>query len=183
MGKDHPPVRAGDAASPRVLFGALLQPPTVGNQPCFKVSFQRKSLLAALRQWQVSADLLQRWHLLRLSLPTPTVTLLGAHQQKSASVRTALAFPLQTGSRGHPPVGTTPLPSSVLAQEVGDLGFGEIPARAGPSGRASSAPTASAREDGVTQPWSCWERVAVGGCDPWGSPCPENPKQSAQHRC
>lgn len=75
MGKDHSPHQPGGCGMPRVQFGSLLQPPSVGKQFCFKASFQRKSLLAAPRQWQVSADLLQCWHLLWLSLSSPAVIL------------------------------------------------------------------------------------------------------------
>lgn len=64
--------RPGDAGFPLALFDSLLQPLPVGNQPSFKGSFQRKSLLAAL----VSDDVLQCWHLLWLSLSPPAVTLL-----------------------------------------------------------------------------------------------------------
>lgn len=35
----------------------------------------------------------------------------------------------------------------------------------------------------MTQPWSCWEWVAEGGCDAWAYPRLENPNHSTQLRC
>lgn len=77
--------RPGDAGSPLALFDSPLQTFPVGNQPSFKVSFQSKSLLAAL----VSNDLLQRWHPLWLSPSPPAVTLLCPCRCQPASLHSS----------------------------------------------------------------------------------------------
>lgn len=83
---------------------ALLQSSSVGNQPYFKASFQRKSLLAALRPWQVSADCSSAGICCGCHCPLPpSPCCVSAAQirlavQQPGPARAALAFPLQTGS-------------------------------------------------------------------------------------
>lgn len=140
----------------------LLQSSSVGNQPRFKVSFQRKSLLAALRQWQVSADCssagICHGHHCPLPVVSPPAKIHFPEQHLGRPVQLWLFLckAARAAIPQHPPS-----PASLLAQDIGNLGFGEIPARVVPRRGSSRSPPESACEDGVPQPWLAQEARAL----------------------
>lgn len=64
------------------------------------------------------------------------------------------------------------LPASLLAQDIGNLGFAETPARAVLRRGSSRSPTESACGDGVPRPWLA-ERGRGPGCDPVSAGVPQ----------
>lgn len=126
------------------LCGVPLLQSSVGNQPYFKASFQRKSLLESLRQWQVSADCSSAGicHGCHCPRRHPVVS----PQHKSASLCSSWGRPVQLCLFLYkpPPAALPPLPASLSAQDIGNLGFGGIPARVvprrGPAGHPRNQP-------------------------------------------
>lgn len=136
---------------------ALLQSFSVGNQPYFKASFQRKSLLAALRQWQVSADCSSAGICHGCHCPLPPPPCCVPASKKSTSLCSIWVRPVQLWlflckAAGAAVPQRPPLPAALSAQDIGNWGFGEIPARVVPRRGTRRSPTEPSSEDGVPQP-------------------------------